>query len=165
MSTKTASPLLNAIIEGWQVYHQQLVVIVKSLTPEQMAVQVGSDLRPVGEIVTHIIGCRAGWFYEVLKEGDAEIAAISKWDEPGKPARTIAECVHGLEVTWALIQNALSRWTEEQLAEQIVLPWRPAEPITRSWVVWHLIEHDLHHGGEISHSLGSLGLKIDLPPD
>jgi uncharacterized damage-inducible protein DinB len=34
---------------------------------------------------------------------------------------------------------------------------------TRQWVVWHLIEHDLHHGGEISLILGSNGLTgLDL---
>ena len=29
---------------------------------------------------------------------------------------------------------------------------------TRQWVVWHLIEHDLHHGGEVSLMLGMQGL-------
>jgi uncharacterized damage-inducible protein DinB len=30
-------------------------------------------------------------------------------------------------------------------------------------VVWHLIEHDLHHGGEISQILGSHGVSaLDL---
>ncbi len=28
----------------------------------------------------------------------------------------------------------------------------------RGWVVWHTLEHDLHHGGEISQILGSHGL-------
>ncbi len=36
----------------------------------------------------------------------------------------------------------------------------PEEParITRPWVIWHLIEHDLHHGGEVSLTLGTHGL-------
>ena len=29
---------------------------------------------------------------------------------------------------------------------------------TRQWVIWHLIEHDLHHGGELSFTLGMHGL-------
>lgn len=164
MSTKSTPPLVNAIIQGWQEYQQQLVTIVKSLTPEQLAVQVGPDLRPVNGIIAHIIEGRASWFCEILKEGYAEVAAMSEWDAPNAPARSIAEYVHGLEATWTLMQNAIESWTEEQLTEQIVLPWLPEHPITRPWVVWHLLEHDLHHGGEISHSLGSVGLKIELPP-
>jgi uncharacterized damage-inducible protein DinB len=29
---------------------------------------------------------------------------------------------------------------------------------TRGWVIWHVIEHDIHHGGEIAYSLGMHGL-------
>jgi hypothetical protein len=32
------------------------------------------------------------------------------------------------------------------------------ETFTRQWVIWHLIEHDVHHGGEISFALGMHGL-------
>jgi uncharacterized damage-inducible protein DinB len=35
--------------------------------------------------------------------------------------------------------------------------------VSRAWVIWHLIEHDLHHGGEISLTLGMHGLHaIDI---
>jgi uncharacterized damage-inducible protein DinB len=30
---------------------------------------------------------------------------------------------------------------------------------TRGWVVWHVIKHDLHHGGEIAYSMVMYGLK------
>jgi uncharacterized damage-inducible protein DinB len=37
------------------------------------------------------------------------------------------------------------------------------QTFTRQWVVWHLVEHDLHHGGEVSLILGSHGLTgLDL---
>ena len=37
------------------------------------------------------------------------------------------------------------------------------QTFTRRWVVWHLVEHDLHHGGEISQTLGTHGLPgLDL---
>jgi hypothetical protein len=29
---------------------------------------------------------------------------------------------------------------------------------SRGWVIWHVAEHDVHHGGEISQILGSHGL-------
>ena len=31
--------------------------------------------------------------------------------------------------------------------------------LSRAWIVWHVLEHDLHHGGEISHTLGMHGLQ------
>ncbi|MDQ2714551.1 MAG: DinB family protein [Chloroflexota bacterium] len=161
----TTSPLLDAIIQGWQDYQEQLVAVLRPLTLEQLAFRVAPDLRSVGEIVTHVIRGRAFWFAEVLKEGDDEMATIVHWNDEGQLARTTAECVHGLEVTWQLIQDALSRWTPAELTVPIVLPWLgPEYPITRAFVIWHLLEHDLHHGGELSHSLGMQGLVIKLPP-
>jgi len=29
-----------------------------------------------------------------------------------------------------------------------------AYALSRQWVIWHLIEHDLYHGGELSLTLG-----------
>ena len=159
------SPFGQAIIQGWQDYQRQLVVVVRSLTPEQLAIRVGPDLRSVHEIIAHVIAGRAAWFSGVLKEGDEEVAAMRDWGDPGQPEYTTADYTHGLEATWSMMSEAMARWTDEQLVEQIVLPWiGPAHPITRSFVVWHIIEHDLHHGGEISHSLGMQGLAIELPP-
>jgi uncharacterized damage-inducible protein DinB len=31
--------------------------------------------------------------------------------------------------------------------------------VSRSWVIYHVLEHDLHHGGEVSLTLGIHGLQ------
>ncbi len=161
----TTSPLLDAMLQGWQEYQQQLVVVLRPLTPDQFASRAAPDLRTAGEIAAHLIAARASWFADVLKEGDEEMAAIVHWDDQGQPARTAAEYVYGLEATWNLIQNALARWTPEDVTAPIILPWiGPKYPITRAWVLWHVLEHDLHHGGELAHTLGMRGLNIKLPP-
>lgn len=164
MST-IASAFGEALIQGWQDYQKQLAVIVQSLTPEQLTIRIAPNVRSVNEIIAHLIEGRASWFCGVLKEGSAEIAALSKWDEPGQPVRTATEYAHALEITWDMMREAMLHWSDEELAEPIILPWiGPAHPINRSFVVWHILEHDLHHGGEISHSLGMQGLEIELPP-
>jgi uncharacterized damage-inducible protein DinB len=35
--------------------------------------------------------------------------------------------------------------------------------LSRAWVVWHVLEHDLHHGGELSLTLGMHRLPADFP--
>jgi uncharacterized damage-inducible protein DinB len=161
----TSWPLADAFIEGWKTYQQRLVIELRPLTPEQFTIRVAPNLRSVGEIVTHLVAGRAFWFGVILKEGGDEIAAIANWDDDGQPVRSPAECVQALETTWNLVEDALSCWTTEDLTEQIILPWiGPEYPITRAWVAWHVLEHDLHHGGELSHSLGMQGLLVRLPP-
>ncbi len=167
MNPNTSLPIADAIMQGWKVYQDQLVVVVRALTSEQLALRVAPGLRSAGEIAAHLVAGRASWFFEVLKEkeGDEELAAIARWDQGGQPARTVDELAHGLEVTWALMQDAIARWTPAELSESIVLPWiGPKYPITRTWVIWHVLEYDLHHGGELTQTLGLSDLSVKLPP-
>ncbi|MEO8972497.1 MAG: DinB family protein [Ktedonobacteraceae bacterium] len=156
---------LAPFYKGWDEYQQHLVHAVAPLSPEQLTLRVAPHLRSIGSNAAHIIGARAGWLYYVLKEGDVNLTALSTRDEPGQPARTAAELVSGLETTWQVIQDALQRWTIAELDEVFhdTDDNGEEETFTRQWVIWHLIEHDLHHGGEISFALGMHGLAaIDL---
>jgi uncharacterized damage-inducible protein DinB len=75
------------------------------------------------------------------------------------PARGAAELVSGLEKTWQGMQDAFGRW--DTADRQQTYPGEGTdepEQITRAWVIWHLSEHDLHHGGEIALTLGTNGL-------
>ena len=74
-------------------------------------------------------------------------------------ARSSMELIRGLETSWQLMADALARWTYEDMQKTFTRDWRGDHyALSRSWVVWHLIEHDLHHGGELSLSLGMHGL-------
>lgn len=56
-------------------------------------------------------------------------------------------------------QECLQRWTPEDM-DYVFKGERGGRPyeLSRQWVTWHVIEHDLHHGGEFSFSLGAHGL-------
>jgi len=57
-----------------------------------------------------------------------------------------------------MLDGCLRRWTPNDLTVEFSRPGHDPSASTRQWVIWHLIEHDLHHGGEISQILGSHGL-------
>ncbi len=102
-----------------------------------------------------MIGARARWFYQLMGEGGEPFAGLAQWDRKNMPERSAAEIVAGLEATWQGMQAAIQRWSPEEW--QKTYPGEDGsepDPITRPWVIWHLIEHDLHHGGEISLTLG-----------
>jgi uncharacterized damage-inducible protein DinB len=57
------------------------------------------------------------------------------------------------------MQEAMARWTPADLMEVVRREVRGKQrTYVRRWVVWHVMEHDLHHGGEISLTLGMHGL-------
>src|SRR5260370_41118423 len=92
-------PVLDAILQGWKEYQDQLVVIVRPLTPEQLALRVAPNLHSAGEIAAHLIASRADWFFGVLQEDGDEMPAIPQWHDPAQPGPTAPEFARGIEGT------------------------------------------------------------------
>lgn len=156
---------LAPFYQGWDVYQQHLIDALAPLSSDQLTLRIAPHLRSVDVIARHIIGARARWLYYVLREGDEQLVSLGTWDRPDQPTRTAAELVSGLQHTWEVLHEALKRWTIADLAEELhdTGDDDEEETFTRQWVIWHLIEHDLHHGGELSFVLGAHQLPaIDL---
>ena len=144
--------------QGWDRYQDLLVEAIGSLSEEQLALQAAPSLRPVWTLAAHIISARVGWFQQVMGEAPdrSDFAEMYDWDIDDQPQRTAAELVHGLRESWELIANCLARWTEADLDQQFTT--QRGNTFDRQWVIWHVIEHDLHHGGELFFTLGMNGL-------
>ncbi len=158
--TEHAFPVAS-FYKGWDGYQQHLVHALAPLSSEQLALRAEPRLRSIGVIARHIIGARAGWLYYALKENDENLVPLSTRNDADHSALSAAELVSGLETTWQVIQDALQRWTIADLDEIFHETDENGEEetFTRQWVIWHLIEHDVHHGGgEISFTLGMHGL-------
>ncbi len=155
---------LTTFYESWKAYQEHIKESLAPLPVEQLALRAAPDLRSIGENAAHIIGCRAGWFIYVLGEEDAEVKACASWDEPGAPARTADELVQGLDHTWRLMAGCLDRWSPADMRQTFTDEWDGEKvELPRAWVVWHVMEHDLHHGGELSLTLGMHGLQANFP--
>jgi uncharacterized damage-inducible protein DinB len=119
-----------------------------------------------------------------------ELWALGVCEADVDPCHTAAELVAGLETTWHLIEHTLARLTpadlgqvvppldeagrehHAQLVEASLQPYaqmwlenarldgevQPAR--SRQWIIWHVLEHDIHHGSEISTTLGVHGLPV-----
>jgi len=148
------------LLGGWGAYQQLLVDAVRPLTAEQLALGVGRDLRSAGEIAAHIVRTRAGWLLEALGDGVGELERWTSFGREGSTVPSAEELVAALEASWQPIKAGLERWTAADYAQSFTSEEEGETwTITRGWVIWHLIEHDVHHGGELSMLLGSHGLR------
>ncbi|HXY73051.1 MAG TPA: DinB family protein [Actinomycetota bacterium] len=159
--------------DGWEDHQRHLLDALRDLTPEQMGLRAAPDQWSVWQLAGHTAGARVYWFHDVLGEGDPAIRDMFRvtsttvpglpvedagWEDDENHPRTAAEIVEGLERSWTMIDECLRRWTPDDLAAETSRPGR-SRTFTRQWVIWHLIEHDVHHGGAISLILGSNGLQ------
>ncbi len=159
MEQKIQAPL-DVIYENWAGYNKRLQACITPLTDEQIQLQPAPNMWPLGQVVQHIISVRAGWFSGTLQEADEAMSAYMEWGQRNSPDRSAAELVRGLEETWAFLESCLQRWTPADCA--VTFPdedngqiWQ----VSRSWVIYHVLEHDLHHGSEVSMILGIHGLQ------
>ncbi len=155
---------LTTFYTSWKEYQDHIKEAVAPLTAEQLALRAAPGLRSIGENAAHIIGCRVGWFtYTLGEETSADLTEV-RWDEPGGPAQSAAELVRGLDRTWQLMADRLARWSPADMQQTFPDDWDGTiVQLSRAWIVWHLIEHDLHHGGEISLTLGMHGIPAHFP--
>jgi len=149
---------------GWDAYQERLVQALSPLSTEHLGLRTAPHLRSIGENVAHIIATRVGWFHSLMGEGNKTLEALENWDEKETSAHSTAELLDGLAATWQMVRHALAHWTPVDLDHIFEGTYneRPYR-LTRQWVIWHVIEHDLHHGGEISFTLGTHRLSaIDI---
>jgi uncharacterized damage-inducible protein DinB len=170
---------VQTFTDGWEHYQSLLLGSIRELSQEQVALRPAPGLWAVWQLAGHMAGSRSYWFQDVLGEGDRAVRDMFRvssttvpdlpledagWEDDGDHPRSAAELVEGLTRTWAMIDDCLRRWTPDDLAVEFSRQRSSGtQTFTRAWVVWHLIEHDLHHGGEISLILGSHGIPaLDL---
>lgn len=146
---------LDEIYENWRGYNAKLASAIAPLTQEQLRLQPAPHLWPLEQVLQHIISVRAGWFSGTLQDDDPAMEAYMIWGQRESPSRSAPELVRGLEETWAFIESRLVRWTPEECAMTFPDEWDgQIYTVSRSWVIYHVLEHDLHHGGEVSLILG-----------
>ncbi len=171
------TPVLQPFVAGWTSHQRLVLAAIADLRPEQLALRPGPGEWSIWQIASHMAGSRSYWFHDVLGEGDAAIRDRFRvasttvpdlpledagWEDDDTHPRTAIEIVEAFHATWAMIEDCLERWTADDITVEI--PQRRADRMTtRGWVIWHLMEHEAHHGGAISLILGTNGLPgLDL---
>ena len=160
--------ILGEFYRGWEVYQGRMITAIGPLDQAQLDLKAAPHLWSVRMLACHMIAARAWWFHSWMGEGSPEFGRMTEWDEDEALAtRPAGEIIRGLEESWSVIKSGLDRWSPADLTIEFIRPvpndagQRPMR--SRQWIVWHLVEHDLHHGGEISFSLGMHGVAgIDL---
>lgn len=156
----TADFTLATFYDLWREYADHIRAAVVPLTAEQVTLRAAPGQRSIGEMVTHVINGRAFWLGDFFGEKSDELDALVKWYDPGELASDVEALVNGLDRSWQFVANRLNRWTPDDMRQTFPHDWRGNHyDLSRSWVVWHVLEHDLHHGGELSLTLGMHGLQ------
>jgi uncharacterized damage-inducible protein DinB len=154
-----AASSLASSYAGWDLHQARLVRALEPLSPEQFRLRAGGDLRPIGETAAHIVGARVFWFHRIMGEGAEELDQWDGLDDLDESARPLKRVLEGIAATWGLIEEVLDHTTPANVSAvyRREAPGR-VRTYTRQMLIWRILEHDIHHAGEISLTLGVHGL-------
>lgn len=169
--TKSIESLQN-IFDGWNGYQQSIVNAVTPLTPEQLIWRPKDNFNSVGELVRHISLGRLTWLMRMDAPGSVDAAKhISEWVQGSDGNSDIVEVsiaiteqptelVRWLNSTWQIVEDSLKLWTVTDLAKTYKHKWNgQVYDVSRQWTIWRVMNHDIHHGGELSLMLGLQGIE------
>lgn len=158
-----------SVLDGWEKHNALLVKMIAPLSEEDLGLSAGKGLWPVRVLACHIVSARAWWFGSWMHEGGEVFERLLTIDdeELEKPTRSAGEICAALESSWSAVSRSLQKWSDADLDAKFQRPEpnaageRPTRD--RRYIIWHVAEHDVHHGGEISLTLGMHGRNgLDL---
>ena len=139
------------LFNHWNEVRSGLLAALDKLTNVQLDFVPRQGLWSLRETVVHIAGTEQGWlrFY-----------TANRWHE-NAPQAADYPTIESLKALLAQEHTATTEQfaadPESALAQVCTLPW--GAQVTMEWAVLHVLEHEIHHRGEIYLMLGLLGME------
>ncbi len=144
----------NEFFGHWVEARQGLLQALDLLKDAHLDFTPREGLWSLRETLVHIASAEDGWFrYGVERSNQS-------WDETGieRASYPTVESVRKLLIdVHQKTEDFLSRVPEDQIDRPVALPW--GGQTTLRWVIWHVLEHEIHHRGEVFLMLGLLGME------
>jgi len=142
----------EVLFSPWGIMRKSLIHMVDRFKEEELAFQPFENSWSVRKIFLHVAESEEFWLRSVLlneTSGDIEYD-LTEFPDRASIKRKLDE-VHARSLAY------LKSLDEIRLQKPISTEW--GENLTPSQVLWHVIEHECHHHGELSLCLGLLGRK------
>ncbi len=138
------------LIKHWAEARERLHVALRTLNDSDLGYTPGAGLRTLGENISHI-GMGEDFWLSIAKGTE-----FGSWDAAKNPElATVAGLTRRLNETHEASLAYLGNLEEARLED--TRKNRRGEDVTLSWIFWHVIEHEVHHRGEVYFAMGMHG--------
>jgi uncharacterized damage-inducible protein DinB len=136
----------------WETVRRGLLEALDLLTDEQLVFVPREGLWSLGKVARHIAEAEEGWFRHVVH---GELPVWPEFTDEAYP--TVDSIVTLLTEVHDRTASYLATVDVENLDRIVDTPWDEGIPLR--WIVWHVLEHEVHHRGEIYLMLGLMGMN------
>ena len=143
---------LTDLFSHWDQVHNDTLAVLDKFSDNKLKHVAYDGGMTVGQIFVHIAEAEEGWFRVIAtKEREEWPSDYTLENYPTKQAvRALIVEVH------ASTKAYLTTLTVDDLETVVESPWGQ---FSLRFIIWHVIEHEIHHRGELSLILGTLGYE------
>jgi uncharacterized damage-inducible protein DinB len=142
--------ILSAFFSHWNQIHADTLAVIDKFSQDELTYTAYEGGMSVGRIALHIADAEEGWFRLVATNGRAAWPSdytLANYPTKGAIQSLLAD-VHNQTMAY------LDTLTIADLDTVIDSAWGQ---FSLRFIIWHVIEHEIHHRGELSLILGILG--------
>jgi uncharacterized damage-inducible protein DinB len=133
----------SKIYAHWGQIRADLLATMDKFSQEELSFTPFKGSWTVGQILLHIADCEDNWLHGVVRGDFKPWIFYNFSDYPTKS--TILEV---LDHAHAKTVSLLSELDEKDLNVKYKTP--DGEAFSLYWIIWHVLEHEIHHRGELS---------------
>ena len=140
---------LNELFSHWDQIHADTLATLDKFSEDELTYIAYEGGMPVGRIALHIADAEEGWFRLIaLKERENWPSDYNLENYPTKEAiKTLLVKVHAQTMAY------LATLSIDDFSTVFESKWGS---FSLRFIIWHVIEHEIHHRGELSLILGLL---------
>jgi uncharacterized damage-inducible protein DinB len=142
------------ICKHWHDVRNGLLAALDKLTDSQLGFTPHEGLWSLHQTAVHIASAEEGWFHHVMTH------ELSGWDEADFQVAdypTLIDVKKLLAEVHTRVEAMFTQDADARMRQPVILPWGPT--ITLEEIVWHVLEHEIHHRGEIYLMLGMMDIE------
>lgn len=140
----------NQMFFHWEQVRAGLLATIDKFSVEELSFVPFSGSWPVGQIMLHIADCEDNWLHGVVRHEIEPWIFYDLTDYPTKAAiKEMLNRARRRTITF------LDNLDENDLDRGYKTP--DGQAFSLRWIIWHVLEHEIHHRGELSLVLGILG--------
>jgi uncharacterized damage-inducible protein DinB len=140
----------SEMFSHWDQVRGSLLAMIDRFSEEELAFTPFKGSWSAGQVMLHIADCEDNWLHGVVRREVEPWIFYDFKDFPSKEA-ILALLARAHNRTIAFLDSL----DEDDLDK--VYKISEKDSFTLRWIIWHVLEHEIHHRGELSLALGMLG--------
>jgi uncharacterized damage-inducible protein DinB len=149
----TENQTLTNFIQNWRRIHRQTVKLMQVAPDDKYDWKTCESAMTLGGLMNHFPQAEAGLAHAIAHD--------KMPSERPAPINNTAELIAAFDASHEAAVALVSTLGPERLSETIT-PFHPSRPMTREQLLYGMLEHEIHHRGQLYTYLRMLGAEV--PP-